>query len=268
MRKQDNLRVNTMAEIRYFPAEHILAPRPVQFRCEDFNARTEFQPHSHSWGQLMWVKAGVMALNIGDQRFLAPPEFVVWAPAGLEHSCYNRRQAQCRMVDIMQPLCAGMPAEPCLVNVTPIFRAIAEDFYARRQYVPQSREDLRLCRVLIDQLHHSPQQQAYLPASRDKFLAPVLQALERCPADNTPLAQWAARVYTTERTLSRRCQQELGMSFSEWRQRLRFLYATSLLEQGKTVQEVAQEVGYSSASAFIVMFQQIAGTTPERFRRA
>jgi AraC-like DNA-binding protein len=99
-------------------------------------------------------------------------------------------------------------------------------------------------------------------------LAPVLEALEHCPADNTSLAAWAARVYTTERTLSRRCQQDLGMSFSEWRQRLRFLHAVSLLEQGKTVQDVALDVGYSSASAFIVMFQQIAGTTPERFRRA
>ncbi|MDN6448552.1 MAG: helix-turn-helix domain-containing protein, partial [Enterobacterales bacterium] len=83
----------------------------------------------------------------------------------------------------------------------------------------------------------------------------------------TPLSVWAQRVYTTERTLSRRCQNELGMSFSEWRQRLRFLHALPLLEQGKTVQEVALEVGYSSSSAFIVMFQQISGTTPERYRK-
>ncbi|MDN6089372.1 MAG: helix-turn-helix domain-containing protein, partial [Enterobacterales bacterium] len=93
------------------------------------------------------------------------------------------------------------------------------------------------------------------------------RVLESCPSDNTPLSVWAQRVYTTERTLSRRCQNELGMSFSEWRQRLRFLHALPLLEQGKTVQEVALEVGYSSSSAFIVMFQQISGTTPERYRK-
>lgn len=257
-----------MPEIRHFSEALIPVPRPVQFRCEAFNARTEFQPHSHRWGQLMWVTAGVMVLRIGGQRFLAPPEFVLWAPAGIQHSCYNQRQVQCRMVDITPSLCEGMPANPCLVNVTPIFRAIAEDFYARKQYIPQSKQDLRLCRVLIDQLLQSPVQQTYLPSSEDKFLAPVLEALEHCPSDNTSLAVWASRVYTTERTLSRRCQQELGMPFSEWRQRLRFLHAVSLLEQGKTVQEVALEVGYSSASAFIVMFQQIAGSTPERFRRA
>ncbi|WP_213977666.1 helix-turn-helix domain-containing protein, partial [Serratia marcescens] len=60
----------------------------------------------------------------------------------------------------------------------------------------------------------------------------------------------------------------LGMSFSEWRQRLRFLHAVSLLEQGKTVQDVALDVGYRRASACVVMLQQIAVTTPERFRRA
>ncbi|MEZ2694691.1 helix-turn-helix domain-containing protein, partial [Hafnia alvei] len=43
--------------------------------------------------------------------------------------------------------------------------------------------------------------------------------------------------------------------------------ALPLLAQGKTVQEVALEVGYSSSSAFIVMFQQISGTTPERYRK-
>lgn len=109
----------------------------------------------------------------------------------------------------------------------------------------RKRKRICACAVLIDQLRLSPRQQTYLPSSDDKFLAPVLEALEHCPADNTSLAAWAARVYTTERTLSRRCQHDLGMSFSEWRQRLRFLHAVSLLEQGKTVQDVALDVGYS-----------------------
>jgi AraC-like DNA-binding protein len=36
----------------------------------------------------------------------------------------------------------------------------------------------------------------------------------------------------------------------------------------KTSVIALNDVGYSSASAFIVMLQQVAGTTPERFRRA
>lgn len=257
-----------MAEIRHYPTIKMTTPRNLFFYCEEINANTEYVSHSHDWGQLICVKTGVIALNIAGQRFLAPPEFAVWLPVGIEHSCYNRKPALFRSINIAKSLCAGLPQQACLLNVSPVFNAIVEDCLARRMLEPQTKEDLRLCLVLIDQLRISPIRQTYLPTSQDKFLAPVLQALERCPADNTSLALWAKRVYTTERTLSRRCQQELGMSFSEWRQRLRFLHALSLLEQGKTVQEVALDVGYSSASAFIVMFQQIAGTTPERLRRA
>ncbi|WP_281077370.1 helix-turn-helix domain-containing protein, partial [Variovorax paradoxus] len=78
---------------------------------------------------------------------------------------------------------------------------------------------------------------------------------------------WAATVHMTERTLARQCQRELGMSFGDWRQRLRFLRAIDALEAGRTVQEIAFDLGYSTASAFIAMFQREAGTTPEQYRR-
>ncbi|MBW5810666.1 helix-turn-helix transcriptional regulator [Yersinia kristensenii] len=250
-----------------FPMVTTSAPQNLSFRCEIYNAHTEFLPHTHSYGQLICVKSGVLAMSIGGQRFLAPPEFSVWIPAGVEHSSYNRKPMHFRAIDIALELCDGLPPSACLINVSPIFNAIVENCFSRGVLMPESEPDMRLGCVLIDQLKVSPVQCTYLPTSQDKLLSPILTALERCPSDNTSLALWAKRVYTTERTLSRRCQQELGMAFSEWRQRLRFLHAISLLEQGLTVQSVALDVGYSSASAFIAMFQQVSGTTPERFRR-
>ncbi|ABX88171.1 helix-turn-helix domain-containing protein [Yersinia pestis] len=250
-----------------FPVVTSRIPQTLSFRCEAFNANTEFLPHTHPFGQLICVKSGVLAMSIGGQRFLAPPEFIVWIPAGMEHSSYNRKPMHFRAIDIALDFCTELPASPGLMNVSPIFNAIVEDCFTRDLLMPETQQDRRLAHVLIDQLKVSPVQRTYLPTSQDKLLSPILAALERCPADSTSLALWAKRVYTTERTLSLRCQQELGMAFSEWRQRLRFLHAISLLEQGKTVNSVALDVGYSSASAFIAMFQQISGTTPERFRR-
>ena len=237
------------------------------FRCEDVNADTEFQPHSHDWGQIICVKSGVFALNVGGQRFLAPSGFAIWIPAGMDHSSHNRKPTRFRSINITQRFCREMPEQPCLLDVSPVCNAIVESCFERNIMVPKTHADRRLCRVLVDQLTAAPVQHTYLPDSDDKYLSPILRALESTPSDNTPLAEWAKRVYTTERTLARRCQQELGMSFSEWRQRLRFLYGISLLEQGKTVNEVALDVGYSSASAFIAMFQHISGTTPERYRK-
>jgi AraC-like DNA-binding protein len=57
------------------------------------------------------------------------------------------------------------------------------------------------------------------------------------------------------------------MSFGEWRQRLRFLASIEALDSHRSIQEIAFDMGYSTGSAFIAMFQRQAGCTPEHYRR-
>ncbi|AOM39387.1 AraC family transcriptional regulator [Xenorhabdus hominickii] len=242
-------------------------PDTLSFRDETQRADTECRLHIHPFGQLIYVVCGVMETLVGEQRFLAPPEFSIWIPKNILHSSYNRKTMRFWIMDIPPQWTDDLPQQPCILRLSSIFHTVMEDFFKRQVRQPETEKDRRLAQVLIDQLELSPRQCTYLPSSKDKLLAPILQTLERNPADNTPLSEWAKKRYTSERTLSRRCQQELGMSFSEWRQRLRFLHAISLLEQGKSVYEIAFDVGYSSSSAFIAMFQQLAGTSPERFRK-
>lgn len=87
------------------------------------------------------------------------------------------------------------------------------------------------------------------------------------PDDHRSLADWAQTVHMTERTLARHCQAELGMSLGEWRQRMRYLQAIDALEAGHSVQQIAYDLGYSTPSAFIAMFQRESGLPPEQFRR-
>ena len=81
------------------------------------------------------------------------------------------------------------------------------------------------------------------------------------------LAQWAERVFVSERTLARQFMRETGISFGEWRQRLRFLAAIEQLETQQSIKEIAFYLGYSSPSAFISMFQRHAQCSPEQYRR-
>ncbi|WP_237387869.1 AraC family transcriptional regulator [Xenorhabdus sp. Sc-CR9] len=244
-----------------------IIPDILSFRDETLNAETECRLHTHPFGQLIYVVCGVMETQVGKQRFLAPPEFCIWIPKNIAHSSYNRKALRFWIIDISPQWTDTLPQQPCIIRLNSIFSAIMVDFFERKLLQPETEKDKRLAQILIDQLEISPKQCTYLPSSKDKLLGPILQLLERNPADNTSLSEWAKKRYTSERTLSRRCRQQLGMSFGEWRQRLRFLHAISLLEQGKNVYEIAFDVGYSSPSAFIAMFQQLAGTTPERFRK-
>lgn len=92
-------------------------------------------------------------------------------------------------------------------------------------------------------------------------------ALHSDPADPRTLAQWAAQLHSTELTLARRCLRELGMSFGQWRARLRLIKALAWLKEDLPVQEVSWRLGYGSTSAFIAMFNRELGCSPQRYRQ-
>jgi AraC-like DNA-binding protein len=147
-----------------------------------------------------------------------------------------------------------------------LLKAILADFAARDITMPETTEDLRLAQVLVDQIRSAPRCESYLPFSDDPLLGPVLSALQADPGDRHSQAEWARRMGTTERTLSRRCQDDLGLSFNEWRQRLKLVAALSLIEAGEPVHRIASQLGYSNASAFIAMFRRLTGTSPTQMR--
>ena len=116
--------------------------------------------------------------------------------------------------------------------------------------------------LFIEKLARTRCQPSYLPQSRDRLLAPLLAALQAAPEDNRTLVEWARALHTTERTLARRCQKELGMSLGQWRTRLRLVKALDWLRGEMPVQEIAWRLGYASTSAFIAMFQREQGCAP------
>lgn len=241
-------------------------PSDIYFRYDEFDAGSHSPSHRHPWGQLNYASHGVMELEVDGQRFLSPPQYAVWVPPGREHSCYNRQAIVYRSLYVSAELSRKLPASPCTLAISDILKAILSDFASRKVKIPQSDADRRLADVVMDQLQAAKPSDDYLPYARSAALSEVLSALQAEPGDNRTLAQWAEQVHSTERTLARCCQRELGMSFGEWRQRLRFLAAIEALASGEGVQQIAFNLGYSSPSAFISMFRRLSGTTPEQYR--
>ena len=161
-----------------------------------------------------------------------------------------------------------MPQQPCTLAISDILKAILKGFALRDVNAPRTDADIRLAQVLVDQLRQAPVHDCFLPYARHPGLLGVLEGMQAEPGDNRPLVQWAEQVHVSERTLARQFVRELGMSFGEWRQRLRYLAAIEALDSDRSVQHVAFDLGYSTASAFIAMFQRHAGCTPEQYRRA
>jgi AraC-like DNA-binding protein len=243
-------------------------PAPLMFRSAQVPAQGVYPLHRHAWGEFVYSFSGVMEVKVAEQHYLAPPQYGMWLPPDLEHVGLNRRAATHSSLYVSRALCAVLPATPCALTVGPLARALLEYLRQLPGGAPNNLQEARLLDVLLDQLAAAPRTGSYLPGSDHPQLGAVLQALEEHPGDNRALAAWADFVHTTERTLMRRCQRDLGMSLAEWRQRLRVVKAMPRLDAGKTVESIALDLGYSSASAFITMFRRLTGTTPDEFRKA
>lgn len=241
-------------------------PYPVYFRTASLTEEASYPRHRHPWGEFVYAFSGVMELKLANSHYLAPPQYGIWLPPDVEHLGMNRSEASHCSLYLSRERCRALPKTPCALAVSPLIKALLEHLRAHQVDHPRTGGDRRLLQVLIDQLALAPTQGSYLPTSDDPLLRPVLTALEKNPADGRSLTQWARQVHTTERTLERRCQQHLGLSFTDWRQRLRVVKALAMLETGRSVEAIALDLGYSSASAFIAMFRRMTGTTPDKVR--
>ncbi len=241
-------------------------PNPVSFRTENYRAGTVFPNKSQPWGELNYALIGVCEFDIQGVRYLSPPHYAIWLPPDTMHGAHNKHDLRYVTVYVERALCIDLPDRPTTLSLSPLLKAILADFAARDVTIAETTEDLRLAQVLVDQIRLAPRCESYLPLSDDPLLGPVFDALQADPGDRHSLVEWARRMGTTERTLSRRCQDDLGLSFNEWRQRLKLVAALSMIEAGEPVHRIAAQLGYSNASAFIAMFRRLTGTSPTQMR--
>ncbi|CAB3773198.1 HTH-type transcriptional regulator NimR [Paraburkholderia humisilvae] len=110
-----------------------------------------------------------------------------------------------------------------------------------------------------------PIERLYLPTSGDLRMRKIVAMLSDHPADRRTLAQWGELVAMSERSLARLFQQETGLTFGRWRQQLHLIVAMRELAAGRSVQRVADHLGYESVSAFITMFKKAFGKPPARY---
>ena len=242
-------------------------PAALLFRSAVAPADGVYPHHQHAWGEFVYSFSGVMEVQLADRHYMAPPQYGVWLPPEVAHVGLNRQESHHCSFYVSPTVSGVLPAQPCALVVSPLIRALLEHLRDTPTAAVPTPEENRLLQVLLDQLAQAPCSNSYLPHSSDALLGPVLRALEADPSDNRTLGELAASAHTTERTLARRCQRDLGMNLAEWRQRLRVVRALPLLEQGHKVESIAFDLGYGSASAFIAMFRRLMGVTPDEYRR-
>ena len=221
--------------------------------------------HHHRKAQLLYTVRGLINCEVDDGIWIVPPQCAVWIPSGLPHTSFGSGDIECICLFVESKAAPALPVECCTIAVSGLLRHLL----MRAADLPELYEvvgrDGRLVSVILDELAAAPIENLRLPLPVDARLKKLAELLLANPTDRATLAEWAARVALSERSLSRILMEEIGMSFGRWRRQLHVILAIRRLTAGESVQTVAFDLGYESASSFVTMFRKVLGKPPGRY---
>jgi AraC-like DNA-binding protein len=224
------------------------------------------EAHAHPWGQLIYAAEGVMRVSVDDQMWVVPPARAVWAPPGMAHEIRAQGTFKMRTLYLDPAISDTLPAQCRALEVTPLLRELVLHIVQVRMLDADNVGHTHLIAVLLDRLRNAETLPLSIRMPTDRRARGVATRLQQNPADTTALAELAADVGASIRTLQRIFLAETGFGFTQWRQRLRLLQAVATLGTGATVTQAGEQAGYASTSAFIAAFRRQLGQTPLRYR--
>lgn len=240
--------------------------RPLFLRSQVLPARCAFPMHRHKWHQLAYAISGTLSVAVEDFWHVVTPDQAIWIPQGVMHTTATSTGAEFRSLYVAAGRNVVMPQTSTVFDVTPLFKALILELsrFGKQEddvYVSQVE------RLTISQLRRLSPQDFSLPWPRSKSLRQICDALFVSPGDKRDIDHWAASVGTSVRTLERRIEEELGLTFRAWRCRLRLFKAVEWLGIQRSITEIAFDLGYGSPSAFAYMFRMETGYTPSQWQK-
>ncbi|MGI9515302.1 MAG: AraC family transcriptional regulator [Anderseniella sp.] len=246
------------------PADYQNLPQPVVVMAKTFSDGFSIQLHEHQRDQFLYAVSGVMRLRTCSDAWIVPPDGAAYIPAGLAHSVSMHGDVDMRTLYIDPHTVRKRRDQLSVVAVPALLKelilALGDEPVA---YGPDSRGSL-IARLIEQEIQLTKALSLHVPLPHDSRLQKLCAELLADPSDRKTLDSWSEVTGASARTLARLFVRDLGMSFIQWRQRVRFQSALEALSQGVPVSVVAMQHGYRSPSAFSAAFSKATGQTPSR----
>ncbi len=226
--------------------------------------------HAHPWHQLTFAPRGVMTVRTPDGAWIVPPHRAVWVPARTRHSVEMSGTVLMQALYFAPRFGASLSDRCRVLEVSPLLRELILRVAQVRWLDVRIAAHAHIAALLVEEVRVAGVQldAVNLPLPRDARATRIAALLREAPGDQRPLAELARAAGASKRTLERLFKRETGLGFGRWRQQFRLGHALRLLAAGEAVTNVALEVGYDSASAFIAAFRMTFGQTPGQYFRA
>jgi AraC-like DNA-binding protein len=223
--------------------------------------------HAHPRAQIVYSLSGTYWAVTPNASWVLPAGQALWIPSRSFHDMFSNVPIRALILFVHAPLAYAMPQECTVITVSPLLREMFVRIVANGNDYAEDGPEARLAHSMLDELGQMEPSRFHIPMSEDRRLLRVMQPLIEDPASESSFEELASDAGASLRTLARLFKRETGLSFREWRRRLRLLQAIERLEQGGSVGEIAYDLGYSTPSAFIAMFRRTLGVPPGQYTR-
>jgi AraC-like DNA-binding protein len=154
-----------------------------------------------------------------------------------------------------------------VISVSPLLRQLLIEA-VDLPLLYDSTRDCVLINLMLLEMATMPVREFDIPMPQHPGLLALCQAFLLTPCIHDPAERWASALFMSASTFRRHFLQQMGLSFSAWRQQACVVSALALLIKGKSVNEVALSLGYDNASSFSTMFRRVTGQPPTYYHPA
>ncbi|CAM2159704.1 helix-turn-helix transcriptional regulator [Paraburkholderia tropica] len=234
--------------------------------------------HIHHRAQLIYAAGGIVRVITPGGLWMLKPGMALLIGTQIEHELHMVGQTALRTLYIDPEALPPLGSDCRMIALDDLLRASILSMCATGEGSDAEAIEQRAALIVPLILHLLAERLAGAPTAADDEvrlalpenprLRTICDSLIADAANADTLEQWAERTGASVRTLARLFRQETGMSFVQWRERLRLEDALSRLSVGHAPGDVAQALGYADVRTFAVMFRRAFGSTPQQFRQS
>jgi AraC-like DNA-binding protein len=242
-------------------------PLPFAVLRRTFRRGETVDWHAHAEAQVIFAASGTVQVYTDSGRWFVPPQLALWMPPRIAHRVDMISDTELRMIywhpSALREWAPNRPLDYIFaLAATPLLRELI--LSAVKNDVPLEKAELAV-QLILHELIETPNIPVFLPmptSAIGKRVADLALADSRM---HLGISDLALRAATSIRTISRIFPVETGLTFKVWRQRARIALAIDQLSAGRSISQVATDIGFGSTAAFSFAFRQVIKMTPTVF---
>ncbi len=239
--------------------------RPATTYSEEIQNAKCVNPHAHPRAQIISCNSGVMEVVTKRNIWIVNSLQSVWIASNEEHQVYFPNNVRVITAFIDKSKLKHLPKNSFAFNNSAFLNSLLEKIISFSNPNKFTQQQKRVLEVFLDEISTLKPSTTFLPTSQDKRIKIVVDSLMNNMSSKHTIDYYANKSSVSPRTLSRLFNKELGMSFGDWKMRLKLMEAVKQLGEKKTVKEIAFGLGYENVSSFTAAFKKHFGKTPTNY---